>query len=170
MEKLIVKIEDKEFNAEILSDNPNLALDGEPVQTEILKRLGPNSFAFSINGKVIVAQAFFDKRGVSKINVEGYPFEVEIVDETKKLFERYLRNKEGASGGGYVKVTAPMPGLVLKILVEEGQKVKKGETVAIVEAMKMENALAAPKEGVVKSIKAKERDAVEKNAVLIEIE
>lgn len=67
-------------------------------------------------------------------------------------------------------VKAPMPGMILKILVEPGQVVNKGDGLIILEAMKMENMLKAAAPGTVKSIKAVERTAVEKGAVLIEME
>lgn len=67
-------------------------------------------------------------------------------------------------------VKAPMPGMVLKILVTPGQQVNKGDGLIILEAMKMENLLKASATGIVKTIKATERTAVEKGAVLIEME
>ena len=67
-------------------------------------------------------------------------------------------------------IKAPMPGMVLKILVEPGQKINKGDSLIILEAMKMENILKASAPGTVKSIKATEKTAVEKGAILIEIE
>lgn len=67
-------------------------------------------------------------------------------------------------------VKAPMPGMILKILVEPGQQINKGDGLLILEAMKMENVLKATGPATVKSIKAVERTAVEKGAVLIELE
>ncbi len=67
-------------------------------------------------------------------------------------------------------VKAPMPGMVLKILVTPGQQVNKGDALIILEAMKMENLLKAAAAGTVKSIKAIEKTAVEKGAILIEME
>ena len=67
-------------------------------------------------------------------------------------------------------VKAPMPGLVLKVLVEPGQQINKGDGLVILEAMKMENILKATGPATVKAIKVAERTAVEKGAVLIELE
>ena len=67
-------------------------------------------------------------------------------------------------------VKAPMPGMVLKVLVTPGQHVNKGDGLIILEAMKMENMLKAAAAGVIKSIKATERTAVEKGTILIEME
>ncbi|MFL5086363.1 MAG: DUF2118 domain-containing protein, partial [Xanthobacteraceae bacterium] len=62
----------------------------------------------------------------------------------------------------------PMPGLVLSIAVAEGQEVKAGETLAVVEAMKMENVLRAERDGVVKTIRAKPGDSLAVDAVIME--
>jgi biotin carboxyl carrier protein len=63
-----------------------------------------------------------------------------------------------------------MPGLIRTIVVAEGQEVKKGDVILILEAMKMENALKSPADLVVKSIKVQQGQAVEKNQLLIEFE
>jgi len=67
-------------------------------------------------------------------------------------------------------VKAPMPGMVLKILVSPGQQVHKGDGLVILEAMKMENILKATASAQVKAIKVSERTAVEKGTILIELE
>jgi len=65
-------------------------------------------------------------------------------------------------------VRCPMPGLVVSIAVREGQEVKAGETLAVVEAMKMENVLRAERDGIVKAIKAKPGDSLAVDAVIME--
>jgi biotin carboxyl carrier protein len=65
------------------------------------------------------------------------------------------------------EIKAPMPGLVLKVLVEEGTEVKKGESLFVLEAMKMENIIKAPADVTIKTIKIKPGDKVEKGQILI---
>ena len=65
-------------------------------------------------------------------------------------------------------VKAPMPGMVLSILVEEGQTIKKGDALIVLEAMKMENILKSPTDGVIKKIAVNKGVAVEKNQLLIQ--
>jgi biotin carboxyl carrier protein len=65
------------------------------------------------------------------------------------------------------EIKAPMPGLVLKIFVEEHQEVKKGENLLVLEAMKMENIIKAPADVTIKSILIKEGGKVEKGQVMI---
>ena len=67
-------------------------------------------------------------------------------------------------------LTAPMPGLVLKVLVRPGQAVRARETLIILEAMKMEHAIEAPYDGTVKDVHVKEGGRVKEGAVLIELE
>lgn len=67
-------------------------------------------------------------------------------------------------------IKSPMPGMVLQIKVEEGLAIKKGESVMILEAMKMENEIKAPADGIVKQIFVSEGTPVEKNAPLFEME
>ncbi|HNA32062.1 MAG TPA: biotin/lipoyl-binding protein, partial [Flavobacteriales bacterium] len=70
-------------------------------------------------------------------------------------------------GAAVKEIKAPMPGLVLKVLVKEGDAVKKNEPVLILEAMKMENVIKSPGDGTVKRIHAQEKTAVEKGQLLI---
>ena len=66
------------------------------------------------------------------------------------------------------RLLCPMPGLVVSIAVAEGQEVKAGETLAVVEAMKMENVLRAERDGMVKAIHAKPGDSLAVDAVIME--
>ena len=74
------------------------------------------------------------------------------------------------SGGGAARVTAPMPGRLVKVLVEAGQEVAEGQGLVVMEAMKMENELRAPRAGRVKELHARERQAVESGALLVVLE
>lgn len=67
---------------------------------------------------------------------------------------------------GTVKVTAPMPGKILKVVAKEGQTVKKGQALIVLEAMKMENEIVAPQDGTVASINVSMGVSVESNDVL----
>jgi biotin carboxyl carrier protein len=65
-------------------------------------------------------------------------------------------------------IKAPMPGMVLKVLVSEGDEVKKGDALLVLEAMKMENILKSPADGIIQKISAVQGTAVEKNQLLIQ--
>jgi biotin carboxyl carrier protein len=100
-----------------------------------------------------------------KIVVNHTPYQLEIKDDKDILLEKMgLDNQKGKK---VENLKAPMPGLVLSILVKEGDSIEKGEPVLILEAMKMENVLKATSNGIVKEIKVEEKTAVEKNQVLV---
>ena len=94
-------------------------------------------------------------------------FEVEIIDAESK----YLKNRnEGSFAESTDSISSPMPGKVVTIPVSIGDKVKEGQTVIVVSAMKMESEYKAPIDGVVKEIYVKESDTVDANQVLLKIE
>ncbi len=109
---------------------------------------------------------FIRKKYVVKVNNNTY--EVVISNELDQLID-----KMGFSVNGSKQVDAiyaPMPGLLLDISVTIGKEVQKDDPLFILEAMKMENSIVSPRDGIIKSIKGKKGDAVEKNQLLIEFE
>lgn len=74
-----------------------------------------------------------------------------------------------SGAAGAVKVTCPMQGKILGVKVKVGDAVKKGDVVAVLEAMKMENDIVAPQDGTVASIEVKEGDSVETGAVVVSL-
>jgi biotin carboxyl carrier protein len=105
-----------------------------------------------------------DKTALVKVN--GTKYEMKIADK----FDELLKNlgMDNLSAKKVNNIKAPMPGLVLNILVDAGTVVKKGDALIVLEAMKMENILKSPTDGTVKRIAVKKGVAVEKNQVLIE--
>ena len=93
---------------------------------------------------------------------------VELHDERALLIRGLINRGEGPKGQGEVK--APMPGLIVKFNVAEGQAVKVGDSLVIIEAMKMENEIRSKTAGIVKKVLKAARDSVEKNALLLVIE
>jgi biotin carboxyl carrier protein len=76
---------------------------------------------------------------------------------------------DSAGGKKVNDIKAPMPGMVLKVMVENGQQIQKGDALIVLEAMKMENILKAPSDGVIKKIHIVKGDKVEKNQVLLKL-
>lgn len=101
------------------------------------------------------------------VNINGQVYHLQIEEPIDLLLKKMGINMSAANKAESIK--APMPGMVLKILVKEGDEIKKGEPVLILEAMKMENALKATYDATIKSIKVNEGVAVEKGTVLIEL-
>ena len=98
--------------------------------------------------------------------VRGSVIELSVQDERKNRL-RFQDNIGSREGPQVVK--APMPGKIVKVLVEEGQEVAENDPIIIIEAMKMENELRAVKDGVISKIMVGEGDTVEGNSKLITI-
>jgi biotin carboxyl carrier protein len=98
--------------------------------------------------------------------IAGQPYEVRLEDER----ERALANLAGgAHESGDATIKAPMPGLVVNLPVALGESVQRGQTVAVLEAMKMENDLIAPRAGVIKEVKVTQGQAVNQGQALVTI-
>lgn len=97
--------------------------------------------------------------------VDGEAFEVRELSE-----DAGGRRAEDGASEGLWRIASPMPGKVIKIVVAEGEQVRKNQTLAVVEAMKMENELKSPGDGTVKKIHASAGDLVDTNKPLLEIE
>lgn len=103
-----------------------------------------------------------------RVVVNGNSYTFLIKDELDQLVDQL-----GMANVGQKKITnikAPMPGLILDIMVEAGQSFKAGDPLLILEAMKMENVIKAESDGVIKSIEANKTDTVEKGQIIIELE
>lgn len=105
-----------------------------------------------------------EKSMVLKVNSVKY--HISLKDKYDELLHRLGLDKLNA--GKVNEVKAPMPGMVLKIMVQEGDQVKKGDALLVLEAMKMENIIKSPGEGVIRKIAAVKGTAVEKNQLLIQ--
>lgn len=102
------------------------------------------------------------------LKIDGQPYTVAIKEPIDQLLSSMGLDLKAMQKIEPVK--APMPGMVLKVLVEPGQQITKGDGLLILEAMKMENVLKATGPATVKAIKINERTAVEKGTILIELE
>jgi pyruvate carboxylase subunit B len=144
-------------------------LDGEDVAASVGGTAGTPVRTVTIGNavhRVVVRRG--PERGVYTLWVDGFRFEVEALDERM----RSIRELAGASSGpaGPKPLVAPMPGLIVRVNVKEGDAVQAGQGLVVMEAMKMENELRAQGPGRVKTILASPGTAVEKGATLIELE
>ncbi len=122
------------------------------------------------NNKAMVAEVIhndFDSKSYT-IRVNSNNYTVKIENQLDQLIKEL-----GFSVGSSKKlndIKAPMPGIIIGIEIKKGDQIKEGDTLLILEAMKMENAILCPKDATVKSILVKTGDTVEKNKLLIELE
>ena len=107
-------------------------------------------------------------RGLWTVGARGERWEAEVVDERTRHIRSLTGGADRQRGAGALR--APMPGLVVRVLATAGQRVVPGAGVVVLEAMKMENELKAPAEGVVKVVRVGPGEAVEKGQVLVEFE
>lgn len=115
-----------------------------------------------------VAYAWTWRDGAYTIVIDGVDRRVEVRDELAERVSALERTSRRADGEAHVR--APIPGLVRRVLVEEGQTVAKDQPVLTLDAMKLENELPSPRQGVVKSVRVKAGAAVEKGQVLLIID
>jgi pyruvate carboxylase subunit B len=109
-----------------------------------------------------------DGRGQYALSIDGHTFAVEALDERT----RAIRDLTAASAGatGPAPLVAPMPGLVVRVQVAVGDQVVAGQGLVVMEAMKMENELRSAAAGIVRAVHATPGAAVNKGAVLVELE
>lgn len=143
-------------------------LNGEPVELDMVTT-GPDSYHILRNGKgyraELVSLEAEEKTLTWRIN--GNLYSVQVKDHFDALLDKL--GLSAMAGAKAQDIKAPMPGLVLDVMVESGQAVSKGDAVLILEAMKMENVLKAQADGTVQSVEVAKGDAVEKNTVLIKM-
>jgi len=159
--------ENKPF--EITHEDGGWLINGTPANLDI--RTQPNGLiSILYNGKsytATVEKTDFKNKEIA-VRIDGQIYKAAIKEPIDQLLNKMGLDLKAAEKVAPIK--APMPGMVLKILVQPGQQIKKGDGILILEAMKMENLLKAGADATVKSIKVNERMAVEKGAVLIELE
>jgi biotin carboxyl carrier protein len=112
----------------------------------------------------IVEENRQDKTCAVKVN--GNIYEIKIEDSYDQLLKQLGMDTPQANKIRSVK--APMPGLVLNVMVSEGSAVIKGDSLLVLEAMKMENMIKSPADGIIKKVSISKGDKVEKNDILIE--
>lgn len=152
------------FQVEISETFP--AVDGQPLQWDILQ-LAPGRYHILLNHKTYNAEVIKADRQTKTFTfrINNRIYHLSAKDRFDLLLEKTGMGTTGSRKVNDLK--APMPGLILGVNVSEGQTVKKGDSLLVLEAMKMENVLKAPADAVVKAVKVQKGDRVEKNAVLI---
>lgn len=160
------EIDGKEYQIEILSES-RVVINGTPHEIDIHTLKLGSSCSLLFDGKSFEPTAF-NENGVWEILLKGRLFNVRVEDE----IARRLRLASGSTSqqtGKYV-LLSPMPGLVIDIPVEVGAQVEKGEVLIILESMKMQNELRAPRAGKITSIQASLNDNVERKEALLILE
>jgi len=139
-----------------------VTIDGETVTVQARLLRGGRLRSLIIDGRSYETAAVSARDGMD-VYVSGDVFRLRVTDE---LWARAEASAH-AAGAGREEVLSPMPGAVVKILVGAGDTVAAGQTVAVVEAMKMQNDVAAVRGGRVAEIRAEAGAVVDQGAVLV---
>ena len=163
-----IKVNDHfDFETEVKDDV--IFLNNVPINLDFIS-LDEGKFHFIKDKKSYSAEVVeineAEKQFKFKINNHQYSLKI------KDQYDELLKNLglEGLNTQKIKEIKAPMPGLVLKILVNEGDLIKKGENLLILEAMKMENMIKAPTDLIVKKINVKIGDKLEKNQLMLSLD
>ncbi len=137
-------------------------------------------FQFKINGNSYDTEIINVEDNIAEVEVNGTKYSVELTDRIKPTPKtpKLVRSQPietpkttvASENTGISKLKSPLPGVILDIFVKVGDTVKEGDTVLLLEAMKMENNILADKDGVIISIEKQKQDAVMEGDVLITIE
>lgn len=167
--KLIAETNDQTHEIEVkrVDDKVFADIDGRKYELEASEP-EPNVYLFKHDGKVF--QIFVSPQQKPNepfaVNAGNHDFDVKIIDPKR------LRGTNSASdqANGAAEIKTAMPGKLVRVLVEEGAEVKKGDGVLVVEAMKMQNEMKSPKDGIIKEIRFAEGSTVNAGDVLAVIE
>lgn len=161
-----IKVND-DFQFEVEEKSNEFYVGGSKLNVDVISTAA-NSSNIIYNNKSfnteIVEYNKAEKTCTIRVNGNNYTLKVE--DKFDQLLKQL--GLDNIASAKIAEIKAPMPGLVLDVIVEEGTEVKKGDNLLILEAMKMENIIKSPTDGIVKKIVVTKGDKVEKNQVLLQ--
>ncbi len=163
--KYYVRVDNNEYEIEINGDI--VLLNGEPVDVDLVRSGATELYSVLFGGRSHEMLVNADRFNY-QINVRGVQLQVQVEDERARRLNRGRRLP--TLPDGELAILAPIPGLVVRVLVGEGDSIEEGQPVILLEAMKMENELRAARAGIVKSVVATTGQRVEQNAPLIILE
>ncbi len=165
--KLALTIDGAESQIEILSPAPlcRFRVGQGPEREAHVETPEPGVYSFLMSGRSYDVHVEEDPAGGVVVVVDGFRFSIQVRDPRRWSSERWRRAGEGVHTLG-----APMPGKVVRVLVSPGDAVEAGQGLLVVEAMKMQNEIRAPRAGRVLSVPAAEGATVAAGEVLATME
>ena len=165
--KYVVALKGEEVHVTL--DGTTLRVGGLETDAHLVDVDGTPISVVTIGGRVCQVLA---RRGAGAgqytLHLDGFRFDVEVLDERTHAIRRLAG--AGARPAGPASVLAPMPGLVVRVLVQPGDRVQPGQGLVVIEAMKMENELRAVAVGVVRAVPIEVGSAVEKGTLLVALD
>jgi pyruvate carboxylase subunit B len=165
--KYFVRLGDQEI--EMTCDGGDIVVGGETLHASIADVDGTPVRMLTVGDAVhrIVVRPGAT-RGLYTIWVDGFRHEVEAIDERGRAIRELAAATTGPTGPA--PLVAPMPGMIVRVEVQAGDRVRAGQGLVVMEAMKMENELRASADATVKEVLVSPGDAVEKGALLLRME
>ena len=165
MNDFVVNTGSKTFNVTINNSN-TIKLNNNEHEVE-LSKLSDFSYLLRVDKKVYHITSEKKDSNNYSFFIDGFSYDVSVRTLLEEKAYEFLKNK--AKDNHSTEVKSPMPGLILKIKKNVGDTVEIGESLVILEAMKMENDVRAASSGIIKEILISENSAVEKNETLVVI-
>jgi biotin carboxyl carrier protein len=164
--KYVVLLDGQTIEVEVEGDR--VTVDGRAHSATLGVISGTPLRQLLIDGRPLTLSVEAIGRGRWALTPKGERWEMEVLDERTRHIRSLAGGGDQRRAAGVLK--APMPGLVVRVQVQPGEKVAAGAPLVVLEAMKMENELKAGAPGVVKSVRVSPGEAVEKGQVLVEFE
>jgi len=163
--KYVTAIGEREYIIEIV-DERHILLDGALFEVDFNTVSGQPVYSLLLDGQSYESFVYSGEEGW-QVLLHGMLYLASVEDEREKRLR-------AAAGGniierGEVHLRAPMPGLVIAVLVNEGQSVDKGEVLVILESMKMQNELKSPRPGTIARMRVRSGDSVEQRQTLLSV-
>lgn len=164
--KYITTLDGKEYLIEII-DEHHVSIDGRVQEVDFESVSGQPVYSLILDGKSYESYVYETEEGW-QVLTRGRQYNMTVEDEREKRLRAAAGSDVAHSGEYHLK--APMPGLVVSIPVNEGDKVEKGQVILILESMKMQNELKSPKAGTVERIRVKQGETVEQRQALLSVQ
>ena len=163
--KYITTVDDQQFEIEVV-DEHHIRIGDRLLQVDFESVSGQSVFSLILDGRSYESFVYQGEEDWDVL-LRGRQYQVKVEDEREKRLKAAAGG--GVAEGGEFHLKAPMPGLVVAILVEEGQPVQKGQVMLILESMKMQNELKAPRDGVIGRIRVKAGESVEQKQAMLSV-
>ena len=159
------KVNDKTYEIELVSkegNNVQISLNGKMINLDVV--MSEDGFCSLLyEGRSYNAESVSHSEGKYTITTDFKHFDIELSNPQKK----YLRNRNKDMDETQESIVSPMPGKIIKVMVEENQKVQKGDPLLVIEAMKMQSTYTAAQDAEVENVAVSEGDSVLRDQLLI---
>ncbi len=163
--KYVTTIEGREYLIDIL-DEHQVCVDGVLHQIDFMPVGDQQVYSLVVNGKSVDANVYLND-DTWQVLFQGNLYSATVEDEREKRLRAALGGRVAEHEDYHLK--APMPGMVISIPVEEGQTIRKGEVLAVLESMKMQNELRSPRDGKVIRVRIKPGERVEQKETILSV-